>query len=245
MKKKIFALALAAVMLVSGAMTASAATGTMPDLDCNGWWVDHTDGLEMKDGVTYTVTFDTQYVAGTDTDGQSNWDSPIFIVYTSDVNKIGNVDPDNVNPAFVEYWVGRVDNWGWGTAGATYTTTGDWDNFLATMAAGCEGKLVATLTGTTLDVSIAAAGLEAVYSMTVDTTKPVYLSISGQFCTITDIVWSDGQPDEEVPSETTTESNTEDNIVDEKGDLGSAAYMVLLAGAALVVVAFVSKKKFA
>lgn len=251
MKKKIFALALAAVMLVSGAMTAMAAT---TEVDCSGWWVAFSDAYEVdEDGLELTFK-NTTYESAT-----ANWNGPIYVVYEGTTEKAvmrgdlyGWSVPDGTaeegyelvsDGTYSGYWVNTNNN-NWAVRGYTFEKTAepaDWTTYLTALKAGADCSVKASIENNVLTVVFTVADVVSTATYPVSGTETVTIVLGGELCKLSEIT----EVVKEVPSETTTESNTEDNIVDEKGDLGSVAYMVLLAGAALVVVAFVSKKKFA
>lgn len=253
MKKKFFALALAVVMLVSGAMTTMAAT---TELDCNGWWSGHTEGYEVTaDGVTIEFTSTTYETA------VNNWDGPLYVLFSADTNNtLGNKVTDLAG--YVEYFVARGDAYAWSGAGIAnadlvgkntndavyadyYTkdeTNADWDNFLANAKAGAKGTITAKLEGSNAVVTMDFNTVKTTATIPVDTTKTVYICLTGENTKLTGITEVVAEPDTTTPS---TEGTTETPVAPEKGDFASVGTMVVLAGAALIVVAFVSKKKFA
>ena len=159
--KKILALAIAVMMICVCAISVSAAQTTLPDSDGTAWWVNHTEGVEVtEEGVEITFT-NTTYA-----DATGNWNGPLFVAYTGDEAKVNGA-------GYVEYWVTRGDIWGWGNAayyganmaaaGITFTTNldetwGSWEQFLATLKAGAEGKITAKLVDGKLEATMTIAG---------------------------------------------------------------------------------------
>lgn len=208
--KKMLAILLAVSMIMGLAISASADTGSV---DCtSGWWQNHSEGIAVTaDGVT--VTFDS--VSNLDADGAfQNWYCPVVIVYSSDDGSVTNADWKGYTaPNYVEYWVQRVDNWGWGGAGfdwvntlgdlasygITYSCTwGDtaWDNLWTALQGGVSGTITAKLEGSNAVVTFSCADITSTVSIPVDTSKTVYVSLSGQCCSISNIVATSNKVEE-------------------------------------------------
>lgn len=199
--KKMLAILLAVSMIMGLAISASADTAT---LDCTGWWTAHTDGVEVTtDGVT--VTFDsTTYESAT-----ANWNGPIYILYSGDEAKVNGA-------GYTEYWVHRLDNYGWAGEWASWKNTnehvadlnalgvtlssvcadGCWDNFLANLQAGISVTVNAKLVDGNAVVQMIGNGVDYTVSVPVDTSKPVYLSLSGEMCTLSNIVATSNKVEE-------------------------------------------------
>lgn len=204
--KKILTIALVLVMLSICALPVFAAEKALPDLDCAGWWTAHSEGIEVTaEGVEITFT-NTSYEAAA-----SNWNCPIYILYTGEEAKVNGA-------GYVEYWVTRGDAYGWGNAacfgvtgdlntdvnnaaavanmaaaGITFSSTGidgwvGWENFVAALKAGGPVKITAKLVDGKAHVVFEINGLQSTLDMPVDTTKPVYLSLSGEMTNLTNIV---------------------------------------------------------
>jgi len=207
MKKKLLTLAMAAVMTVSSAFAAFA-----EDVDCTGWWVAHSAGVEVTtDGVEVTFT-NTTYESAT-----ANWNGPIWVLYSADEAFAGS-GTCNTAAGYNEYWVMRGDNYGWGNnayyntqqetdpntgayvintntpnaladAGITWTADADatWDNFVTDLKSGIECKATAKLVGNTAEVTFSVAGVDTKIVLPVDTSKKTYLSIGGELTKITNL----------------------------------------------------------
>lgn len=202
--KKIFAIALALVMMLSCAVFASAAETTLPDSDGTGWWVNHTEGIEITaEGVTFTCDV-TAYESAT-----ANWNGLLWTLYTANVPAVGG-------DGYVEYWVQRGDNYGWCVPGQYYnadlnrwsdvallTEKGisfsnffaanfNWDNFLPAMKAGSEAVVTAKLSGNNAVITTSVGGVTNIATLPVDTSKPVYLSLFAEQAKLTNIKVNDG-----------------------------------------------------
>lgn len=196
--KKILALAIVAMMAFACVFSVSAAEKTLPDLDCSGWWTAHSEGVEVTaDGIT--VTFDSTTYA----DAVNNWNGPLWVLYTSDDATItypGTYDAPN----YVEYWAHRVDNYGWGFGVNRWSTadelaavgvsidavdsrTDGWTDFLSNLKAGISCTLTVKLEGSNAVATFDANGIYTTISLPVDTSKPVYLALTGELATLTNI----------------------------------------------------------
>lgn len=201
--KKILALAFAVMMICVCSISVFAAETKLPDSDGTGWWVNHTDGIEVTEkGVEITFTSTTYESAA------ANWNGPLYVLYTGDEAKVNGA-------GYVEYWVGRGDAFGWGNAGyygatgtldtdpnnaanlaaagITFSSTGidgwvGWDNFVAALKAGAEGKVTAKLADGKVHVVMEINGLQSTLVAPVDTTKPVYISLFAELAKLTNIV---------------------------------------------------------
>ena len=181
-------------------------------LDCPGWWVAHTDGIKLDEyGVTITLK-STTYA-----DAANNWNSLLYVLYTNNENVVNIESAD-----YLEYWVQRVDNYGWigatnrwsgdealAAAGITYAideTAADWSNFLAPMKEGIDVTIQAKLDGDKAVIIMEANGLITTVCADVDTAKSVYLSLTGELCTLTDIVVASNAPTDTEPEATEPEA---------------------------------------
>lgn len=218
--KRILALAIAVMMLCVCAISVSAAQTTLPDTDGTGWWVGHTDGVEItEEGVVITFTNTTYETA------DQNYHGPLYVLYTGDEAKVNGA-------GYVEYWVTRADAYGWGnaayygvegdlspatdnpiaaanmaTAGITFSSTGvdgwvGWDNWIAAQKAGAEGKITAKLVGNKANVEIVINGLKTTVELPVDTSKPTYLSLFGDSAKLTNITVTTNEPAPKTGDET-------------------------------------------
>lgn len=207
MKKKIFAVAMATTMVLSSAMTAAA-----EDVDCSGWWVAHSKSYEIDaDGLT--LNFNAKSYA----DAANNWNSPIYVVYTAEAPFEGGAAVSTA-AGYVEKFVMRADNYGWigdNNTGATLQglldagfTVGEasgvpaddagWAAWLEGCKAGTTGTLKATKGDGNVNVVFTVNGLTSNITIPVDTSKAVYVSLTGELCAISNI--TEVQADAEEPS---------------------------------------------
>ena len=201
------------------------------DLTVDGFWSAHTAGVKIEAGKTYTITFDAK-----STDKTNAWNCPSYVIYTNSAAKVDNNSAD-----YKEYIVCRADNWAWtpdgdsgaGTLGDGYKfetiavpDSTDWvATYKDTMNAGTEGTITAVLSGKNLVVTYKCAGVESKATIPVDTSKPVYFSLTGEKVAVEDIT---------VVAKT----------IPAKGDVSMVLpFVLVLFGGAVVIVA--AKKRFA
>ena len=256
--KKFIAILLAVSMIMAFALTASAAETTLADLDCSGWWTAHSEGVEVtEEGVTITYT-STTYENAADNDGvMQNWFGPLWVLYTNDEAKIGVLGEG----AYAEYWVHRVDNYGWigalnrwspeadlAAAGITITAvdsrTDGWANFAADLKAGITCTLTAKIDGSNAIVTYDANGIYTTITLPVDTSKPIYLSLTGEQAKMTNIKVVTPDPEPAPDPEPTPDPEpdvTPDPENPKDGD--SISVFVALMAVSVVGAAVVLKKK--
>ncbi len=197
--KKFFAVAVATVMTLAMSVSAFAAA----DVDCSGWWVAHSEAVEVTaEGVEITFKNTTEEGAS------QNWNGPIWVLYSADEAFAGGAGISNT-PGYTEYWVMRGDNYGWGNAvyygvtgdlntntadnltaaGITWTPDADavWDNFLTDLKAGADCKATAKLVDGKAVVTFSVAGVDTKIELPVDTAKKTYISLGGELTDLTNI----------------------------------------------------------
>lgn len=209
--KKIFAATLVGAMALGSALSVSAAT--LPDVTVDSFWGAHSQGVEVT-SAGVTIKF-----KATSTGGANNWETPVYVLYTSADGKVGAAG----DAGYTEYWVQRSDNYGWiGAAntedvsklpeGYTYTAANlaedfDWAAWLNANKAGVDVTVTAKLDGDKAVASITNNGVTSQISAKVDTSQKVYIALTGEKCTMTNIVTDGGDTaanSESTASETTS-----------------------------------------
>ena len=197
--KKIGAVALATVVATTTVMPAFAASTKDTEYDCSGWWVTHTPSVEItKDEATYscdTVTYEN---------ASSNWNTPIVVVYTS-TEKFKGGEGILDTAGYSEYCVMRSDNYAWavdngdtGDGLEKWTEAGfkqdsslpedlDWEAWLAANKKGTKFEVSAVLNGNNAIVTLSNEKIVTKYTIPVDASKPVYFSMTGELCKLTNI----------------------------------------------------------
>ena len=249
--RKLLAAICAIAMICSLAVVASAdeveveVVTKLDDLDCGyftdaegniyTWWGAHSAGIEITETPT-TIT----YTSTTYADGVNNWNAPIWILYGGEEAKVNGA-------GYNEYWVHRADNYGWAGAWASWQNTGDhmdalnalgvymegsyedgcWDNWVTDSQAGVNGTITAYLDSNgNAVVSMTYHGVTNTLTVPVDASAPIYLSLTGELCTMTNI----------------TATTTKINVVPKTGD--SISVFVALMAVSAMGIAVVAKKKF-
>lgn len=203
----------------------------LEDLTCAGWWTSHSEGVKIEAGKTYTWNYTAK-----STDSTNNWYCPVYVVYGGTEAKVNG-------EGYKEYFVNRADNYGWCGADWDFVNTlgtlpdgwsyevvktyeeAEWPTFREALAKGTDCTITAYLSGKTLVVKMTTVDAVNVANIPVDTSSNVYLSLTGEQATLTDIT---------VTVKT----------IPTKGDLNMVLPLVLvLFGGAVVIVA--SKKRFA
>ena len=197
MKKKFLAVAMATVMTL--AMSVSAFAADLAEVDGSGWWVAHSEAIEVDEtGVEVTFTATTYESA------INNWNSPLYVVYTGTDKFAGGAEISNV-AGYTEYAVVRADTYAWSIDSTGEVNTGtidnwtnkgytweatspaDWATWLAALKGGVDCTLKAQLVGDTLTVEYVVGEAMSTASFVVDASKPVYISLTGELCKLTNI----------------------------------------------------------
>lgn len=211
--KKILALAIVAVMVFACTFAASAATESRPDYEAAGFWGAHSNGIEInEDGVEVTFTnktYETYVNDAGETLPTENWHALCWVLYSDSDHVMNEGD-------YVEYWVQRADNYGWvggvnrwsgddalAGVGITYSvdeTNADWANFAANLRAGVDGKITAVREGNVVTVVMDLNGVVSTVKATVAADVPVYLSLTGDCCTVSNIKVITPDPENTAPT---------------------------------------------
>ncbi len=245
MKKKLFAVALAAVMVVSSAVSAMAES--IADVNASGWWVAHSKGVEITE-----AGVEISYKSTTDATATANWNAPIYVVYSADAAfaPADGAMTCNTAAGYAEYWVMRADNYGWAGAGLGAGNTAsatdletlgvgfennaadkDWTNWVAENQAGVNGKVTAKKTAADkVEVTFDHNGVKSTCTIPVPADKTIYVSLSGELCTLTNITA------EAIPAGSTTPTT---------GDMTAVLPVAVLAVAAMAVVVVMKRRTVA
>lgn len=217
--KKLIAGILAGTMVLSSAVTASAATLDNGTVASGSFWTNRSSGIAIKDSVV-TLTFKTK---GTPT---ASWNCPSYIVYSSTDGKSYNGGPsDNADAQksyetgltknYKEYLVCRGDVYAWTSAGATAwedgvagpNTLGDGYGFTGTapavdegtdwtvyfqeqIKAGTTGTITAYYSNKNVVVNYKIAGAESTATIPVSSASNLYLGLTTDSCEVTNMSYS-------------------------------------------------------
>lgn len=173
---------------IAAAAVSGDASYMLPDLDCTGWWTDHTEGIRVtEEGCKVTLTNKTYENAG------GNWNTPLYVLYHGDEPIVGGV-------GYSELFVNRSDIYGWSPDGTTNDavggsfikdydtslTTANWDEFLSDNKAGTQVTIYARRVGDNVVVEMDNSGCVSIATIAAGD-EDVYLSLSGEMCTLSDI----------------------------------------------------------
>jgi len=209
MRKKILAVALAATMVVSSALTAFAATAS----EFSGTvWVDNTGDEELEGNFDITYTFNNK------TSGTNNWDN-FIIEFWSD-----SVSNGDTGKGFMSV---RSDAHGWFAEGWKTDTQGDltsdlwtkapenFDDWAATMA-DADVTINAKRAGETITITYAIAGkngksydLELSATNSVGFGDKIKVHLTAENCKLASIVFkNNGTNSDPAPTTTTKAGDT-------------------------------------
>ena len=206
----------------------------LDDLTSTTWWDNHTAGIKIEEGRTYTFNFDVKT-----SDNSKSYYGMNYVVYTGTEAKVNG-------GGYTELFVGRSDNYGWigakNTAeglpeGYTYKVNKTYEeskwltDYAAALKAGSKGTLTATMDDGTLIVVLEVEGAKNTLTYKASKDVPTYISLFAEKATLSNIT---------VAGQTTPASS----VVEKAGDFDMVLPLVLVFfGGAVVFVA--SKKRFA
>ena len=248
MKKKFLTVVMATVMTL--AMSVSAFATDLAEVDGTGWWAAHSKAIEVNEtGVEVNFTA-TTYESAT-----NNWNSPLYVVYTATEEFAGGAGISDV-AGYTEYGVVRADVYAWSgdantgnldswtNKGLTWEATApaDWATWLASLKGGVEGNLKAQLSGDTLTAVFTVGDAVSTASFVVDSSKPVYISLTAELCKLTNIevVTTEAEAEVETEEATTTTDVTEESP--KTGDASSVAFVTVVLFAAAGAFILLKKK---
>ncbi len=200
MRKKFLAYLLAASMVLAvapvipagtTAVSTAAEVNVEKELDCSGWWVAHTKGVEI-DTEGFTIKFKSKtYDAAT-----NNWNTPVLVVYSSEDGTVHAAG----DAGYTEYAVIRSDSFAWNgdkntgdglaawtAAGYEFTGAVIPETFVADNKAGVECSVQAIKSGDKVYVQFTNGSVTTVTAIPVPADATVLLSLTGEQCTLTDI----------------------------------------------------------
>jgi len=173
-----------------------AADGT---IDCNGFMSACTKGYEVtEEGIT--IEFKSKsYDSATD-----NWHTPVLVGYT-------NTDAIVGGEAYKEYGVLRSDAYAINDSMPFLErpdlVTFDWAGWLSNNKAGVNCKVQAIKKDGKMYIEFTNDTLTTLASCTYDKESPVYISLSGEKCVISDIVKSDEFDESILPEDNSDDAN--------------------------------------
>ncbi len=183
-------------------------------INCSGWRNESTKGFEVtKEG--FKLTFDNKTYEW----AEELWHGAMAVLYSVDEPFMGG----NYKEAkgYEEYYLLEPNSFGWTADADTdqmlkeFEAAGNkfiksdadetvWKNFLKNMQAGTEGVVTAKLVDDAVELTMSIAGVTSTSYIKCDTSKPVYLSLTGELTKLTNITVSEyekigGEAEEPVP----------------------------------------------
>ena len=158
--------------------------GDLPNLDCPGWWLAHTEGIPITEEPLHITFHSISYP-----EARENWNTPIVILFSA-LDKVVN------GILYTEYSVTRSDAYGWGENAETFkceTQFADewssWEEWLDDNKKGADCTVTAVRDVDTIIVTQENHGITVTTYMDIplDTTLPVCLALSGELCSISNI----------------------------------------------------------
>ncbi len=158
--------------------------GDLPNLDCTGWWVAHTEGIPITEEPMHITFHSISYP-----EARENWNTPIVILFSA-LDRIVN------GIVYTEYSITRSDAYGWRESADTFTCEAQyaddwnsWEEWLEDNKKGVECTVTAVRDVDTIIVTQENHGVTVTTYMDIpiDASLPVCLAISGELCSISNI----------------------------------------------------------
>ena len=160
--------------------------GDIPNIDCSGWWIAHSDGIVIGSSPVH-IKYNTISYQG----ASEKWHTPLVVVFSSLDQNVNGI-------AYSELSVTRSDGYGWNAGAEHYSFETefsddwtDWDSWLAANKSGvidCEITAVRTADNTImLTQTNSGVTVKSVIQIPIINDLPVCLSLSGELCAISNI----------------------------------------------------------
>lgn len=188
-------LTVAPVMPMGTGIAAAEETAEGAELDCEGWWTAHTEGIEVTESGVAVSFKNTTYADASDV-----WNIPVVVAYTGDEAKVNGAGYD-------EYAVIRGDGYAWTIKGAdantgaglaawsglgyTFESTVPGDTWVQDNKAGTDCKVQAVISDGKVIIETTVGSVVSKTSFPAEAGKKVYISLSGEKCKLTNIKAAD------------------------------------------------------
>ncbi len=158
--------------------------GDFPNLDCPGWWTNHSDGIEIKEQ-PITLNFNSVSYQ----QAKEGWHTPFVVLFSALDKSVNGV-------AYTEYSVTRSDAYGWKENADDFSFEAEfsddwtsWEDWLAANKKGVKCSVTAVREGDTITLKQENCGVIVTTYMVVpsSTDLPVCFALSGELCTISNI----------------------------------------------------------
>lgn len=158
--------------------------GDLPNIDCSGWWMAHSEGIEITEKMK-TITFTSTSFP----QAKENWDSPIAVLFSSLDKSVNGV-------AYREYSVTRANGKGWKENAEVYTneiTIADswesWGDWLDANKEGMKYTITAVRKRDIVILTISGGGVSVTSYTDIPPSEvlPMCVALSGELCVLTGI----------------------------------------------------------
>ena len=251
MKKKLLTVALAAVMVVSSAISAlavEAKEAITGDLTVTTFFNEKTDAVELKSGDSYTFKFNAK-------------NETCSANYQTFVMAVTGAIGDAYTGADQEVLIVRGDNWGWGgkmsdftapdgaegTNKLTFTCDVNWDEWQAAMKAGVDCEVTIARTGDKLSYTAKVGS----WTMSTEATSGIalpescYVFFTGESVVLSGITTTDNNAstDTTTAGSGSTETTTAGGTTTTTPDTGDSTMVLALVAVAVAAAVVVLKKR--
>lgn len=158
--------------------------GDIPNIDCSGWWLQHSDGILVTSEPVHVTYHSISYPQA-----KESWHAPLIVLFSSMDQLVNGV-------AYTEYSITRNDGYGWITDGGGYASRDShtdefitWLDWLGKNKEGVECKLTAYRKDDMVIIEQENSGVKVISHTIIpySNTLPVFISLSGELCAITNI----------------------------------------------------------
>ena len=158
--------------------------GDLPNLDCPGWWLAHTEGIPVTTEPVH-ITFNTISYP----EARENWNTPLVVLFSALDRVVEGI-------LYTEYSVSRSDAYGWGENADGFKCEAQfaddwvsWEDWLEANKKGVECIVTAVRDVDTIIVTQENCGITVTTYMDIPfgADLPVCLALSGELCFISNI----------------------------------------------------------
>ena len=163
--------------------------GDIPNIDCSGWWVQHSDGIQVTETPVRVRFHSISYPSAKET-----WHAPIVVLYSALDETVNGV-------AYKEFSVIRSDTEGWKTDCDQFAVKDsrtedftNWENWLAANKSGVDCSVTAYRKEDKIVIELTNNGVVTISNTLIPygNDLPIFISLSGELCAITNIRISHG-----------------------------------------------------
>lgn len=158
--------------------------GDLPNLDCQGWWTAHSEGIEITEE-PMTITFDSISYP----QAKESWHAPLLVLFSALDKSVNGI-------AYTEYSVTRSDGYGWKESADDFSREEEfaedwksWEDWLSKNKEGVKCTVTAVRRQDTILLTQENSGVKvnSYVDIPVSIGLPVCLALSGELCFISNI----------------------------------------------------------